>query len=86
VAETSGTGGRGQGERSGDGGSGGGGGGGGGGSLARANPTDSRNTIPSLVGGLRMVRSHDRNQPGRRRAEGEQRQDPGRTHHRANAK
>lgn len=34
------------------------------GSLARTNPTDSRNTIPSLVGGLRMVRSHDRNQPG----------------------
>lgn len=34
------------------------------GSLARTNPTDSRNTIPSLVGGLRMVRSHDRNLPG----------------------
>lgn len=68
------SGGRGQGERS---------GGGSGGSLARANPTDSRNTIPPLVGGLRMVRSHDRNQPGRRRerAEGEEeekeREDPG---------
>lgn len=39
--------------------------------LSRANPTDSRNTIPPLVGGLRMVCSHDRNQPGRRRAKSE---------------
>lgn len=61
-------GGRGQGERSSSGG----------GSLARANPTDSRNTIPPLVGGLRMVRSHDRNQPGRRR-EREPRERSGKT-------
>lgn len=67
------------------GGGGGGDGGGGGGNgcegrqrpegekrqLSRANPTDSRNTIPPLVGGLRMVCSHDRNQPGRRRAKSE---------------